>query len=384
MNKLTDTLLPSQLKHIHSTIMNVFKDNQILAGYFLLLVLVLLIVLLLIYVNTQITKNNTNNKMMKNDLSYIENYVTNINTNDAQYQHNLRDYYIMGSYNSCCNGNFENGYVSTDALKQVIRRGARVLDFEIYSVDNKTVIAASPSDNFYQKGTYNSIPFGRAMNIVDNYAFSASTAPNFNDPLILHFRIKTSKNHVFDDMAKVLSTSFSGHKLPSKYNNESNGENIGAEPLKNFLGKVIIVVDSSNKMYKDSKLNELVNFTSGSLFLQSLRDYDVRFTPSASELINSNKKNMSLTMPDLNKDDTNMDPAIHFKMGCQIICMNFQNVDSYLVYYLEEFNTQGSAFILKPSSLRYIPLMAKEPVKQDPKLSYAPKEIKKPYFKHTI
>jgi hypothetical protein len=89
-------------------------------------------------------------------------------------------------------------------------------------------------------------------------------------------------------------------------------------------------------------------------------------------------------MPDLKVDDANMDPAIHFKMGCQMICMNYQNVDSYLIYYLEAFNNQGSAFILKPASLRYIPIVAKTPTKQDPKLSYAPRQLKKPYFKHII
>lgn len=383
MNNIRNNVT-SQLSKIQSRIMNIFKNNQLLAGYFLLIVLIILIVFIIMYVNNQISKKNGNNTLMKKDLDYVENYISNINENDAQYQHNLRDYYIMSSYNCCCNGNFENGYVSTDALKQVIKRGARVLDFEIYSVNNDTVVAASSNDNFYQKGTYNSIPFGQAINVVENYAFSASTAPNFNDPLIMHFRIKSGNNHVFKDMASVLSKSFSGRRLPAKYNNESDGENIGAEPLKNFLGKVIIVVDNSNKNYKNSPLEELVNFTSGSLFLQSLRDYNIRYTPSASELINSNKKNMSITMPDLKIDDANMDPAIHFKMGCQMICMNYQNVDSYLIYYLKEFNNQGSAFILKPASLRYIPNVAKTPTKQDPKLSYAPRELKKPYFKHVI
>lgn len=383
MNNIKNSV-NSQMKNIHLKVINTLKNNKLLAGYFLMLVFIILIVFMIMYVNTQFTKKNTNNSNMEKDLDIVENLVTNMNTNDAQYQQKLRDYYIMSSYNSCCNGDFENGYVTTDALKQVIRRGARVLDFEVYSVDNDTVIAASPTNNFYQKGTYNSIPFGEAMNIVENYAFSGSTAPNFNDPLFLHFRIKSSNSHVFDDMAKVISTSFGNYRLPSKYNYESYGENIGSEPIQNFLGKVIIVVDSSNKMFKDSKLDEVVNFASGSMFLQNLRDHAVKYTPSASELINSNKKNMSITMCDLNVHDNNMDPGIHFKMGCQMVCMNFQNVDSHLIYYLEEFNSQGSAFILKPTSLRYVPLIANKPSKQDPKLSYAPKEVKKPYFRHVI
>tara|TARA_Y100000782_G_scaffold3214_1_gene3650 strand:+ start:19700 stop:20785 length:1086 start_codon:yes stop_codon:yes gene_type:complete len=360
------------------------QNNNILAKYFLVFLLIICVILIAIYINRQITKKNKNNKLMKKDLDYVENYVSNLNVNDAKYQHNLRDYYIMSSYNSCCNGNFENGYVTTDALKTVIKRGARVLDFEIYSVDGNTVIAASDTDNYYQKSTYNSLPFGEVMNIIENYAFSASTAPNFNDPLILHFRIKSTNDKVFEDMANVISSSFSQRRLSGKYNYESGGENIGAESIKNFLGKVIIVVDSSNKKYKETKLDELVNFSSGTLFLQSLRDYDVRYTPSSDDLINSNKKNMAITMPDIKGSDYNIDPSIHFKMGCQCVCMNFQSVDTYLIYYLEEFNSSGSAFILKPESLRYIPLIADNPKPQDKSLSYAPKELKKPYFRHVL
>lgn len=374
----------TQMSSLRAKMMDVIKNNKLLGDYLLLTFLIIAVVLIVLYINNQLTKKNRNTASMKEDLSIVENYISNMNGNDATYQHNLRDYYIMSSYNSCCNGEFENGFVSTDALIQVIKRGARVLDFEIYSVDNNTVVAASPSNNYYQKGTYNSIPFSSVIDVVDSYAFSASTAPNFNDPLFLHFRIKSNNSHVFDDMAKVISSSLANHKLPKKYNYESNGENIGAEPIRNFMSKVIIVVDRTNNMYKNSKLDELINITSGSLFLQSLRDYDVRFTPSASELMNANKKNMTISMPDLHASDTNMAPDIHQKMGCQMVCMNFQNVDSHLIYYLEEFNTNGSAFILKPEALRYIPIMAKTPTKQDPSLSYAPREVKKPYFRHVI
>lgn len=381
MNSVKENTISKIKTHFSSLIAG---NNKALAKYFLVFLLIICATLIAMYINTQITKKNKNNNYMKKNLEYVENYISNMNVNDAKYQHGLRDYYIMSSYNCCCNGDVENGYVTTDALKTVIRRGARVLDFEIYSVNNNTVIAASNSDNFFRKSTYNSIPFGEAMNIVENYAFSASTAPNFNDPLILHFRIKSTNEHVYNDIANVLSTSFQKNRLGGKYNFESGGENIGSENIKNFLGKVIIVVDSSNKMFKETKLDEIVNFASGTLFLQNLRDYDVRFTPSIDDLINSNKKNMAITLPDLKGSDENFDPAIHFKTGCQCVCMNFQNVDEYLIYYLEEFNNAGSAFILKPENLRYVPLIAKTPTPQDKKLSYAPKELKKPYFRHVL
>ena len=54
------------------------------------------------------------------------------------------------------------------------------------------------------------------------------------------------------------------------------------------------------------------------------------------------------------------------------------------MFYLNQFNEAESAFILKPEELRYIPIIAKIPVQQDPALSYAPLIIDKSYVKHII
>lgn len=385
MDKIRNAFRPnSVMKQMTNNMINIMQEKQYYIDMLFLMIIGVTFILILLYIVNEIRKKKTNISRMKNNLDVIDKRIQNINFNDAKYQFKLRDYYIMSSYNSCCDGGFENGYVSLDALKQVILRGARVLDFEIYSVDNKTVIAASDNNNFYQKGTYNSLPFSSTMDLIERYAFSASTAPNYNDPLFLHFRIKSKKPHVFNDMAKSLASSFSRYRLPSKYNYESGGENIGTEPLKNFNRRVVFLCDKENNMFENSPLDELINFSSGTVFLQKLRNYDVLYAPNGSTLIEENKKNMAITMPDLTKQDTNVDPGIHFKYGCQLVCMNFQNVDSNLVYYLEEFNNAGSAFILKPPELRYEPKYAKQPDKQNPQLSYAPRLIKKPYFQHKL
>lgn len=351
----------------------------------LLLFIVLFVILIVYYVSNEVRKKTKDDKSMKNDLDQVDKRIKSINLGDAKYKQNLRDYYIMSSYNCCCNGDFDNGYVSLDSLKQVIFRGARVLDMEIYSVDGKTVVAASSNNNYYQKGTYNSLPLADVISIIENYAFSASTCPNYNDPLFLHFRIKSNEDHVYTDMANILSSSFNGRRLGQNYMYESHGENIGAEPISNFVGKVMFIVDkSSNSKFEGTKLEEIVNFASGSPFLQNLRNYDVLYSPNGNLLIENNKKNMSISMPDFSSYDTNMNAGTHFKYGCQMICMNFQNVDTNLIFYLEQFNEAGSAFILKPDELRYVPQYATAPKKQDPKLSYAPKQISKPYFSHKL
>jgi hypothetical protein len=89
-------------------------------------------------------------------------------------------------------------------------------------------------------------------------------------------------------------------------------------------------------------------------------------------------------MPDLSVSDNNMSSALHMKYGCQCIGMNFQNADSNLIQYLEMFNREGYAFILKPEELRHIPIKVDAPKPQNKELSYANKVISEPYFKHEI
>ena len=326
----------------------------------------------------------SNNTTMTKQLESIPNKIKGINVNDGNYQHNLRDYYIMSSYNSCCGGNFNDSYVDYAPLKQVINRGARVLDFEIYSVDGKTVVAASPSDNYYVKGTYNSLPFADVMNKVNIYAFSHGTCPNANDPLFLHFRIKSKKPHVYEDMTNVLSETFKHRKLGKEYSYESHGENLGTIPIKDLQGKVVFMCSRANNMFETTPLNEYINIASGSEFLRELRNYDIKYTHNYNELIQTNKKNMVLSMPDLSPNDDNMEVLIHIKYGVQMPCMNFQNMDSNLEFYMNFFNDAGFAYVLKPKELRYIPVQMKTPTPQDPKLSYARRVIQKPYFKHEI
>ena len=75
------------------------------------------------------------------------------------------------------------------------------------------------------------------MNMVNSYAFSHGTCANANDPLFLHFRIKSKKPHVYDDMTKTFYQTFKNRKLGNEYSYESQGENLGLVPIKDLQGK---------------------------------------------------------------------------------------------------------------------------------------------------
>lgn len=389
--------MSSTLERGIQTMNNMLKNKDMLF-YYLVAIVALLTVGIIMYFYNISTRQERNNSFM--DSFFRKNNfgakIAPIDITDAQYQHSIRDYYIMSSYNSCCGGNFYDDYVDVDPLKDVIGQGARVLDFEIYDIphggNKKAAIAASATSNVYQKGTYNYLDFGDVMSTVKNYAFNPSTSPNATDPLFLHFRLKTNNNDVMAEMGKVLEREFTNQLLGPEFENEYDGQNLGSLKLSKFVANnnnisrpnVIIMVDKSGVNFEGTPLEKYVNIASSSVFLQLLRDYDVKYTPNSNVLIDHNKQNMAITMPDYNKLSMNNNISLHMAYGCQMICMCFQKPDSNFNYYMEQFTNNGSAFILKPEALRYEVKYLKQPKKQNPELSYKEKTISKPYFKHKL
>lgn len=296
----------------------------------------------------------------------------------------LRDYYIKTAYNCCAIGDFKNTYVSTCALKQVIRQGARCLDFEIYSMNDRPVIAVSSQDDYTIKGSFNDIPLLDALKLINLYAFSGGTCPNPSDPLLLHFRLKTVHKETISQIAETLLQTLNNKLLGKEYSYEYNGNNLGNVEMSNLMGKVIIVVDKSNNRFESTKLDEYVNICSNSMFMRALRNYGVKYTPDMNELIDYNKKNMTLTMPDISQHDTNSPASLHMKYGCQLIGMCYQNYDSNMEFYEAFFTENKSAFVLKPKNLRYIPVTIKAPPPQDPALSFGTRAISSDYYNFTI
>lgn len=313
----------------------------------------------------------------KSNCTSLENIYTkfpviqSINIENPNFCYKLRDFYVKTAYNCCAGGKYKNDFVNVCALKNCIRQGARCLDFEIYSVNNRPVIAVSSVGDNNIKESYNSVPFAKAMEIVGLYAFSGSTCPNPSDPLILNFRIMSNNKNIYDDIAKSLYNTLEDRLLGKKFSYENNGVNIGAMQLKQLMGKIIIIVDKANPLFTNTLLNEYVNIASNTPFMRSLRYKDVQFTPDMEELKFYNKQNMSICLPNMAAKNSNYSSRLAMAYGCQFIAMSFQNFDSYMEDYNTVFEEVGSAFVLKPELLRYIPVYIDKPPPADPKLSYA-------------
>ena len=311
--------------------------------------------------------------------------LSSVNTNDSAYQYLLRDYYIKTAYNCCCGGQFKNDYVDTVPLKTCIAQGARVLDFEIYSsVDDKPIIAASSMNNYNVKEMYNQIYLDEALNVINTYAFSGGSCPCPNDPLILHFRIQSNNKKIYTDMANMIYSTINSRLLDKAYSYQYSGYNLGAVPLKNLMGKIIISVDRSNPLFEDTPLNEYVNVASNSMFLIASRAYDIKFVPDSNELIEYNKKYMTISMPDMSAYDTNVDASLHMKYGVQCVGMCFQNFDSNMEYYNLFFDKTVHSFVLKPAELRYIPVTVPNPTPQNPANSFTTRTTTTDFYSFSV
>lgn len=303
---------------------------------------------------------------------------------DEEFQYPLRDYYIKSAYNCCSGGAYRNDYVDLCVLKALLRQGVRGLDMEIFSIDDQPVVATSTSDSYYVKETFNSIPFADVMALLRDYAFSTSTAPNAADPLILHLRFKSSHMPMYQRLAKILE-GYDALLLPKDYDSENYGANFGATPLPKLRGKIVLLVDRSNPAFLEcAPLYKFVNMTSNSVFMRALHYDAVRYSPDMNELIEFNKQNMTIAMPDRGAAPANPSAVVLRETGCQMLAMRYPLVDASVEENDAFFDEHGTAFVLKPESLRYVPVTLPLPPPQDPGLSYAKRTVQSDYYKFEI
>jgi hypothetical protein len=372
----------NKMKHMFSKVnLETNKANAIkYAAYFIIAIMILGIVG---YIYNKLQLNNANCNNLKNIYTDFP-AISSFNPDDSAYKYLLRDYYVKSAYNCCSAGQFKNDYVNTCALTNCIKQGARVLDFEIYSINNNPVIATSSVDSYHVKETYNYVNLSDALQIINTNAFSGASCPNPNDPLILHFRIQSNNTQMMNKMATDIYNNIEARLLDKIYSNEYYGHNLGAVSLKEFTGKIIISVNRSNTTFEGTDLREYVNIASGGVFLNNPTFYNVQYAPDSGELIEYNKKHMTFCIPDLSPYDTNISAATAMKYGCQWIGMNFQNFDSNMEYYDLFFDKSDSAFVLKPEKLRYVPVTIPNPTPQDPNNSYTTRNVSTDYYSFSV
>jgi hypothetical protein len=358
------------------------SSNPLQTGMFIALAIMLAVVIWYI-----IFKVNQKQNEIASTYIITNNYMKPLNmlTNQAvdPMTMPLRNFYIKTAINCCCLGEWKNNYVDLAPLKSAIADGYRCLDFEIYSENNKPVVAASTKPSFYYKETYNSLPFSDVMATVKNTFMTKS--PNGADPLFINLRIKSNNSKIISEIVTSIET-FGDMLLGPDYNYLYGGNNLGQSLMSDFIGKVIIMADISNPLCtdKDLPLFQIINFGSNSPFLHQLQyEMGVKNTPDMDTLIDHNKKNMSIVLPDLPFNE-NINFNIAKSFGCQFIGMMPQLKDINLDIYNKAFDDADSAFILKPPELCYQTVVIETPPPQDPALSFAGRNYSTDYASWSV
>lgn len=297
-----------------------------------------------------------------------------IDTKTLDYE--VRDFYIKTAYNACSGGNYKNDYVDTCVLKSLLKQGVRGLDFEIFSINDEPVVATTTSDNNCVKETFNYVLFSEVLNVLDTTAFTSSTAPNAGDPIILHLRIKSTNTKMFEKLTSLLEgfTKTNGRLLGTNYSYSS--KNLSEVPLKELMGKVVIIVEGTNNSFLDLKFNEYVNMLSSTAQMRGLRYHDIKYTPDMNELIRYNSLALTIGLPDKGSNPECPSSILMRAYGVQLLGLRYQTVDSNVEENNVFFDDDGHAFVLKPEYLRYKTLKIPDSVPQDPKVSFKPRTKK--------
>ena len=384
-----------QSEKMQQNVMEYYKmitsNNKFLLRFILVIGIIIVLLIIVFYISNRTNKSNSNVEKIKgtikdytlfkekNDIGAISNFAYH-DSYDRVYKRftSLKDYYILGSYNSCCGGEVFNNWVDLGILENTIKMGPRVLDFEIFSLNGSPIVAASLKNAnsgmvaSYSKDTLNHLEIPDVLNTCKK-AFHGITTQNANDLLILNFRIKTLNVSALNTLSENISSIFKSQLLHPLYGNGGRNKNVINEDIKYLSKKVIISVYDDTNTFKETELYKLTNICNnmenkGMGGMAYLRNYDVQYGTEKEDMIKKNKLSLKIVIPDETNENENPPHQVHRDNGCQISLMRFTVYDSNLKEAMIFFSKNNSALVLKPDNQRYEPIRLPKPKKMDPKV----------------
>jgi len=274
----------------------------------------------------------------------------------------LCDYYLASSAYSVFPGSSSYDYISDTTVTLAIKAGARLIELDVYAGDNDAPVVGLKNETLGYDYAKNSVSFESCCVAVANAAFNKVDTPLSSDPFVLSIVFHTDKRNVMDACAGILKNTCQRYMLGPEYAFKGQGnKNLAQEPVCVVAGKLIIV---SGGNINGTTFEELVNLSWNTSNLRRLTYMQASQPYDHDELINSNRTNITMVVPDPLPDLKNNNPTILFSYGCQWNLMNYGSLDDMMELYISEFQ-QGSV-ILKPEELRYKPVEAKTAVLPDP------------------
>ena len=270
----------------------------------------------------------------------------------------LSDFYIASSFRPLNGKNQKYDYCSTRILEKVLKYGARFLWLDIYNSefgDNAKPIISVGKKKGNWKFSLNSVTLEEALITIANTAFTSGKVDNFEDPLILGLNLNVNKNFKTLRKIKDLLVKYLGNKLLG-INYSYGTKNMGEVPIRELMNKVVIFSSGGTR---GSDLEELINYSWSKPNIKKIIyksvDPNIKISEYVKEdvdtLKNFNKNNLSIVLPEENTFFTRQfNPNYSWKLGCQFVCMNYQNIDQFMDFYITKFRT--NSFVPKPVKLR--------------------------------
>ena len=255
----------------------------------------------------------------------------------------LKEYEIMSSWNSATNS---NGDVSLDALDNVLSRGYRFIDLEIYSVNNVPNVSFSIEKS---ADVMESTPL-LFLDVINQIVSKGFSSNNGQDPLFLHLRIKSKNPQIFEKLADIITDVCK----PRLYSSAVTGDT----PISHLKGKLVIIVDRNysptSETYQcigacKNDFKALINMYSGTPEFESMESTHKLEQPTtpllktSDGMTNVNKIRMvTHSMGSLNVDENG---PYFFKLvknySVQIYPQKVYFRDSNLNVYEEFFSNNG-------------------------------------------
>jgi hypothetical protein len=279
----------------------------------------------------------------------------------------LKEYFIKAAYNSALSGDFMN----TEMIKYVLSRGCRFLDLEVFSIDNIPYVAYSTDSTFLDIDSKNKLQLSEVLKTIAGYGFM-SPSPNPNDPIFIHFRIKSKDPELYKQIAMSIDLNLKTRL----YKDERTGSIMvnGQTKLSKLMKKIIIVVDKSTapnyKKYPECdlepcyNLSRYVNMESGGDTIRSYK-YDriinQQTTPPhiRDNGLSTDISDLKMVFPDAGNDIIGAlrnygSNDLVLDYGVQIAFYRFYQIDTNLIEYEKLFSDNKSAFIPMSQLINYI------------------------------
>jgi hypothetical protein len=160
-------------------------------------------------------------------------------TQDTQ-QLPLRNVILKASSNSALTGT----YVNLNMITQVLSRGCRFLDFQVFIKNNSVVVGysnATYDPSFTAMTSLNYVSLAGVCSTIMANAFS-DTAPNKGDPLFVQFHLKTAQSGMYDTIAQILYAN-----LVNKMYLDANQTAVAVTPdtrIGDLMGRVVVLMDA--------------------------------------------------------------------------------------------------------------------------------------------